>query len=146
MKKIALVLLVMASVSYAYATPAVSEKVLKVFSLSFPDVKNATWSQFENFYEAYFDNGDVKCRVKYDFNGTMVSTIRYYGEKMVSPFLKAKLAAKFPGKTIFGVTEVNSEDELIYNFVMEDNKSWTHVQSDGTGQMEVTKRFKKAEQ
>lgn len=145
MKKITLVVLVMAIAFCCYAESIVSEKVLKVFSTTFPDVKNAHWQQVGDFYEAYFDGGDIKCRVKYDANGKLVSTLRYYGEKMVSPFLKAKLAARFPGKTIFGVTEVTSEDELTYNFVMEDAKSWTQVQSDGTGQMEITKQFKKAE-
>src|SRR5437899_1685260 len=120
MKKITLVLLIMAAVSYAYAKPPVSEKVLKIFSNSFPGVDNTRWFEYENYYEAYFDNGEVKCRIKFDTDGKVVSAIRYYSEKMVSPFLKAKLAAKFPGKTIFGVTEVNSDDELTYNFVLED--------------------------
>jgi hypothetical protein len=146
MKKIMLVLVVMAAVSYAYAKPPVSEKVLKIFSNTFPGVVNAHWYEYDNYYEAYFDNGDIKCRVKFDVNGKVVSTIRYYTEKMVSPFLKAKIAGKFPGKTIFGVTEVNSDSELTYNFVLEDSKGWTHVKSDGTGQMEVTEKFKKAEQ
>lgn len=146
MKKIALVLLVMAAVSYAYATPPVSEKVLKIFTSTFPNVENTRWYEYDTYYEAYFDNGDIKCRVKFDYEGKIISTIRYYGEKMVSPFLRAKLADKFPGKTIFGVTEVNSENELTYNFVLEDSKTWTHVKSDGTGQMEVTEKFKKAGQ
>ncbi|GAA4751231.1 hypothetical protein [Flavisolibacter ginsenosidimutans] len=146
MKKIALVLVVMIAAFYANAKPPVSEKVLKIFSSTFPGVENPRWYEYENYYEAYFDTGDVKCRAKFDTNGKLISTIRYYGEKMVSPYLKAKLAAKFPGKTIFGVTEVNSENELTYNFVLEDSKTWTHVKSDGTGQMEVTEKFKKAEQ
>lgn len=145
MKKITLVLVLIAAVSFAYAKPPVSEKVLKIFNSTFPGVENTHWYEYDNYYEAYFDNGDVKCRAKFDANGKLISTIRYYGEKMVSPFLKAKLAAKFPGKTIFGVTEENSDSELTYNFVLEDSKTWTHVKSDGTGQMEVTEKFKKAE-
>lgn len=146
MKKIVLAIVVLAAASYAYAVPPVSEKVLKIFGAAFPGVANAKWYEHDNYTEAYFDNGDVKCRVKFDADGKMLSTIRYYGEKVLSPFLKAKLAAKFPGKTVFGVTEVNSDDELTYNVVLEDSKTWTEVKADGMGQLEVTKSFKKAAQ
>lgn len=145
MKKIFALLLLLSAATSGFATPAINEKVLKVFQTAFPAVQNAKWSEFENFYQVYFDNGDVKCRIQYDFNGQVLSAIRYYGESLVSPFLKAKLAQKFPGKTIFGVTEMNSSDEMYYEFVLEDAKSWLKVRSDGTGQMTVTEKFKKAD-
>src|SRR6478672_853498 len=146
MKKILLTLVILASVSFAYANPPVSEKVLKIFSNTFPGVENAKWYEYETYYEAYFDKDDIKCRVRFDLDGKVMNTIRYYGEKTVCPFLKAKIAQKYPGKKIFGVTEVNNEDELTYNFVLEDEKNWLHVKSDGTGQMQVTDKFKKADQ
>lgn len=145
MKKILLTLVIMSVVSFSFANPPVNEKVLKIFSKVFPAVDNAKWYEYENYYEAYFDKDDIKCRVRFDLDGKVMSTIRYYGEKTVCPFLKAKLSHKYPGKKIFGVTEVNSEYELTYNFVLEDEKTWVHVKSDGTGQMEVTDKFKKAE-
>jgi len=147
MKKILLTLVIMTAVLFTYAnTPfTVSEKVLKVFSNTFPGVENAKWYEYETFYEAYFDKDDIKCRVRFDLEGKILNTIRYYGEKNVSPFLKAKVAQKYPGKKIFGVTEVNDESELSYNFVLEDEKNWLHVKSDGTGQMQVTDKFKKAD-
>jgi len=146
MKKILLTLVILASLSFAYANPPVSEKVLKIFSNTFPGVENAKWYEYETYYEAYFDKDDIKCRVRFDLDGKVMNTIRYYGEKTVCPFLKAKINQKYPGKKIFGVTEVNNEDELTYNFVLEDEKNWLHVKSDGTGQMQVTDKFKKADQ
>ena len=145
MKKILLTLVIMAAVSFSYANPTVNEKVLKIFSKVFPAVENAKWYEYDSYYEAYFDKDDIKCRVRFDLDGKIMSTIRYYGEKTMSPFLKAKISQKYPGKTIFGVTEVNSEYELTYNVVLEDEKGWLHVKTDGTGQMEVTDKFKKAE-
>ncbi|HEY0042147.1 MAG TPA: hypothetical protein VGB71_15860 [Flavisolibacter sp.] len=145
MKKILFTLLVTAFVSSSFANTPVNDKVLKIFSKMFPAVENAKWYDYDNYYEAYFDKDDIKCRVRFDIDGKIISTIRYYGEKNVSPFLKAKLANRYPGKTIFGVTEVNSDFELNYHFVLEDDKSWMHVKSDGTGAMEVTDKFKKAE-
>ncbi|RYZ28851.1 MAG: hypothetical protein EOO10_08185, partial [Chitinophagaceae bacterium] len=113
MKKILLTLVIMTAVLFSYAnTPfTVSEKVLKVFSTTFPGVEDAKWYEYETFYEAYFDKDDIKCRVRFDLEGKILNTIRYYGEKTVSPFLKAKIAQKYPGKKIFGVTEVNDESE-----------------------------------
>ena len=144
MKKILLTLMLIAAVSFSYANPTVNEKVLKIFSKVFPSVENAKWYEYETYYEAYFDKDDIKCRVRFDLDGKILSTIRYYGEKTVSPFLKAKISQKYPGKKIFGVTEVNTETELSYNVVLEDEKNWVHVKADGTGQMEVTDKFKKA--
>src|SRR5829696_2850852 len=144
MKKILLTLMLIAAVSFSYANPTVNEKVLKIFSKVFPSVENAKWYEYETYYEAYFDKDDIKCRVRFDLDGKILSTIRYYGEKTVSPFLKAKISQKYPGKKIFGITEVNTETELSYNVVLEDEKNWVHVKADGTGQMEVTDKFKKA--
>ena len=145
MKKLILLLLVCATTCLAYAKPPVNEKVLKVFKTVFPQIENAKWYEYETYYEVYFDRDDVKCRIKYDLDGRVLSTLRHYEEKTLCPFLKAKLSQKFAGKKIFGVTEVNSENELTYNIVLEDDKNWIHVQADATGQMSVTEKFKKAE-
>ena len=144
MKKLILLLIVSASFFTAFANPPVNEKVLKVFKTVFPSIENAKWYEYETYYEVYFDREDVKCRIKYDLDGKVLSTLRHYEEKSLSPFLKAKLAQKFAGKKIFGITEVNSENELTYNIVLEDDKNWIHVQADATGQMSVTEKYKKA--
>ena len=144
MKKTFLILVIVCAASVSFANPSVNEKVLKQFNIVFPSVQNVKWYEFDDFYQVYFDQGDVKCRIKYDLEGHIISTIRYYGESMVSPFLKAKLAQRFPDKKIFGVTELNSDNEITYDFVLEDEKNWMHVKSDAIGQMSVTEKFKKA--
>lgn len=144
MKKILLTLVILSAAAFTFAAPPVSEKVLKLFKANFPAVQDAKWYEYENYYQVYFDRDDVKCRIKYDFDGKIISTIRYYGESMVCPFLKAKLSQRFPGKKIFGVTEMTSDNEMTYDFVLEDEKGWTQVRSDATGQMTVTEKFKKA--
>lgn len=145
MKKIFLTLLLTAFVSASFANGPVNDKVLKSFNKIFPSVENAKWYENENYYEAYFDKDDIKCRVRFDVDGKILSTIRYYSEKSVSPFLKAKISQRYPGKTIYGVTEVNNDFELNYHFVLEDEKGWMHLKVDGTGAMEVTDKFKKAQ-
>lgn len=143
MKKLLLLLIMSGATFFASANPTVNEKVLKVFKTVFPQIENAKWYEYETYYEVYFDRDDIKCRIKYDLDGKILSTLRHYEEKTLSPFLKAKVAQKFAGKKIFGITEVNSENELTYNIVLEDDKNWIHVQSDATGQMSVTEKFRK---
>jgi len=144
MKKLLFLLIFASATLFTFAAPPVNEKVLKLFSSVFPTVQNAKWYEYEDYYQVYFDKDDIKCRIKYDFDGKIISTMRYYGDKMVSPFLRAKLSQKHPEKTIYGVTETNSDSELTYDFVLEDDKGWMHVRSDATGQMSVTKKFKKS--
>ena len=146
MKKLILLLFVFGTAFTVSANPTlpVNEKVLKVFKSVFPMVENAKWYEYETYYEVYFDKDAIKTRIKYDLDGKVLSTLRHYEEKSLSPFLKAKIALRYPGKKIFGVTEMNTESELTYNIVLEDDKNWFHVQSDAIGQMSVTEKFKKA--
>src|SRR5829696_5386255 len=107
MKKIFFLLVMISTVSVSFANPPVSEKVLKVFRDVFPTVENAKWYENENFFEVYFDNNDIKCRIRYNLNRKVLSTTRYYTENSIATFLRAKIAKKYAGKKIFGVTEVN---------------------------------------
>ncbi|HYO22820.1 MAG TPA: hypothetical protein VER36_10470 [Flavisolibacter sp.] len=140
MKKIFFALALITVSSFAFAAPPVNEKVLKIFSAVFPDVQNAKWYENENNYEVYFDKEDMKCRIRYDFDGKVISTTRYYEEKSLCPFLRLKVSQKYPGKKIFGVTEVNTESELTYNIVLEDDKNWYHVSADAVGQLATTEK------
>ena len=41
------------------------------------------------------------------------------------------------------VTEINSENELTYQFVLQDDKNWYDVTSNAIGDMSITKKFQK---
>jgi hypothetical protein len=132
----------------AFSAPAsvVTEKVLKVFHDAFPEVTTPTWYTFDGYYEVYFTNPDnTSCRIDYNPEGIVLSTIRYYGSQNLAPAIRAKVNEKFPGKKIFGITEVSSSDMLTYHIVLEDSKSWTTVQSDAIGNLNVEKRLTKSE-
>ncbi|MEO8765582.1 MAG: hypothetical protein ABI416_14885 [Ginsengibacter sp.] len=149
MKKIIFVFLAaLIAATSAFAVPAsdVTEKVLKVFHDAFPEVTQPTWYNFDGYYEVYFTNPDnTSCRIDYSPEGIVLSTIRYYGSQNLSPAIRAKVNEKFPGKKIFGVTEVSSSDMLTYHIVLEDTKSWTTVQSDAIGNLTVEKKLVKSE-
>ena len=144
MKKISCaLLLLMLACGFTYAKAPVNDKVLKAFAQIFPKVEHPTWYEYDNYYEVYFDNGDVKCRVKYDLDGNILSTRRDYLEAGLCPFLRAKVNEKYPGKKIFGITEVNSGDEMTYLIVLEDDKHWYHIKSDSMGMMSVDQKLNK---
>lgn len=145
MKKIFLAVVLACVSTFVFAAPPVSEKVLKIFQAVFPDVQNARWYENESHYEVYFEKQDMKCRIRYDLDGKVMSTIRYFEEKDLAPFLRLKITQKYPGKKIFGITEMNSENELTYHVVLEDKENWYNISADAMGQLSLTDKFKKAD-
>jgi len=143
MKKVlfGLVLLI-STISFA-ATP-VNEKVASRFAETFPAAENAKWYEYENFYEVFFINNEITCRVKYDLQGNIVSARRDYHEKNLSLFIAAKVKEKFSGKKIFGVTEVTTQDGIVYTIVLEDEKNWITITSNEIGNMSIVQKLKKA--
>jgi hypothetical protein len=136
------------SATSVFAVPAsiVTEKVLKVFHEAFPEVKQPVWYNFDNYYEVYFTNADNStCRIDYSPDGIVLSTTRYYKSQNLSPAIRAKVNEKYPGKTIFGITEVSNSDMVTYHIVLEDEKYWFNIQSDATGNITLEKKLTKTE-
>jgi hypothetical protein len=124
----------------------VTEKVLKVFHDAFPEVTQPTWYNFDNYYEVYFTNADnTSCRIDYNPDGIVLSTTRYYGSQNLPPAIRAKVNEKYPGKKIFGITEVSNSDMVTYHIVLEDSKNWLNIQSDATGNISLEKKLVKSE-
>jgi hypothetical protein len=124
----------------------VTEKVLKVFHDAFPEVKQPSWYNFDNYYEVYFTNADnTSCRIDYSPDGIVLSTTRYYTSQNLAPAIRAKVNEKYPGKKIFGITEVSNNEMVTYHIVLEDEKYWLTVQSDATGNISLEKKLVKSE-
>ncbi len=129
------------SVSFA-AEP--TQKVLDAFKKTFEQAKDVTWQDVDNKYEANFSQNNITFRIMYDQEGNVVKSIRYYYGPTLPIFIQAKLAKKYDGKTVFGVTEISTDSELTYYIILEDKSTWTHVQSDAFGNMYTEKKLKKA--
>ena len=149
MKKLILVCLatyISSAAVFAAPGSVVTEKVLKVFRDAFPEVKQPTWYNFDNYYEVYFTNADnTSCRIDYSPDGIVLSTTRYYTSQHLSPVIRAKVNEKYPGKKIFGITEVSNNENVTYHIVLEDDKNWLTVQSDATGNITLEKKLVKTE-
>jgi len=111
MKKIIyLAVLMTGLVATAAATPDVNEKIKKAFNETFSSAQNVTWQEFENKNaQANFKQDEMTIKAMYDKEGNLLETIRYYNEKYLTPNIIANLKKKYPGKEIFGVTEITNE-------------------------------------
>lgn len=144
MKRIFYVLVLLVSMSAFAATPPLDEQISKQFKETFPTALNANWYEYETFYEVLFENNQVPCRVKYDLKGNIISVRRDYYEKDLSLFIVAKVKEKYPGKKIFGITEVTSDEGVFYTIILEDEKNWITLSSNDSGDMHLVQKLKKA--
>lgn len=144
MKKLLVALAILASTALYAASPSVDEKIEKSFKNAFPNAEKVTWYENETYYEVLFVNEMVKCRMWYNKEGSVVKTERYYKEEGLCPFILAKVKNKFNGKAVFGVTEINNEEGINYYIILEDEKKWYHITSDGSGNIYMRKKYNKA--
>ncbi len=109
MKKIVFASLLFVTIAAQATVIPVNEKILKAFKETFIYAEDVVWQERDNFYQANFWQGEMNIRARYDQQGNLVSTIRYYYEKQLPPAIVAKIKKAYSGKAIFGVTEVSSE-------------------------------------
>ncbi|MBS1919930.1 MAG: hypothetical protein JST17_06740 [Bacteroidetes bacterium] len=122
-----------------------NEKVLKAFNATFVNAEKVVWNDLDNQYQANFWQNSINVRVRYDGDGNLLETIRYYFEKNLPPMIATKLKKKYPQRSVFGVTELTTQDEITYYISMNDDKNWYTVKSDANGVMEQTDKYKRAE-
>jgi copper oxidase (laccase) domain-containing protein len=123
----------------------VNEKVLKAFNETFTKAQDVVWHEYDNMYQANFKQDDIQIRAQYDQEGTLIQTIRYYGERQLLPNIVSKLKKKYGTREIFGVTETSSDEGVAFLVTLKDEKNWYVVKSDVYGNLEQTEKFKRAD-
>ena len=124
--------------------PEVNEKVLKAFSETFMKATDVVWHEMKNFYEASFKQSDVISRAIYDQGGNLVRTTRYYSQENLPINILTKLQKRYAGKSVYGVTELSTEDQVSYHITMQDEKNWYIIKADNWGSLELEQKYKKA--
>lgn len=147
MKKIIFAILVFAVVSAKAAgpSPEVNQKILKSFTETFSFAEDVVWQEDNHLFQANFWQGGINIRARYDDQGNLLETIRYYFEKQLPPMVLSRLKKKYTGKAIFGVTEISSDENTSYFVTLQDEKNWYTVKADVYGNLQQTERFKKAD-
>jgi hypothetical protein len=139
-----LLMLIFATPMFGRTPSAINEKVLKNFNATFPEAQQPVWNTYDSYYEVYFTKPDrTSYRIDYDFDGEVTRSFRYYDEASLSPFIKAKVSERYPGKKIAGITEIGSNEEFYYYIVLEDRQNIYNIKSDATGNISLEKRLTK---
>src|SRR5436309_12091290 len=114
MKKILFSIAILISM-VSYCTP--NEKILKSFSAAFPKAESIVWYESNNDTQVEFKTGTIRCKLWYDEDGNVTKTNRYYTQESLSPFILAKVQQKYTGKTIYGITEVSTDEGVSYYLI-----------------------------
>jgi len=142
MKKVFAVLTftLLTAVVFAYDP---NEKVLKSFSETFSTAEDVKWEEYPTYYTVSFVSAGIRSKVNYDLEGNMTGSIRYYAPEMLPLNIFNTLKKQNQKKKLFGVTEVTSGNEVVYYVKLEDDKNWTTLKVDATGNSEVFEKYKK---
>jgi len=145
MKKLIIFTCLFAALSATASNPPeVSEKVLKAFSETFMKATEVVWHEVQNLYEASFKQSEVISRAIYDQDGNLLRTTRYYSQENLPINILTKLQKRYAGKSVYGVTELSTEDQVSYHITMQDEKNWYIIKADNWGGLELEKKYKKA--
>ena len=153
MKKIVVVALMAFFGSALYAAPAglnatpsdVSAKVLKIFKETFTNATEVRWQELESTYVVSFAQDGIQSKVVYDLDGNLVSSLRYYTPQRLPLNVFSKLKKKYDDRTLFGVTEASTDHDVVYYVKMFDAKNWYTIKVDGSGNMELYEKLKRAD-
>ena len=145
MKKLIILTCLFAALSVAAsAPPEVTEKVLKAFNETFMKATDVVWHETQNLYEASFKQSEIISRAIYDAEGNLLRTTRYYSQENLPINILTKLQKRYAGKSVYGVTELSAEDEVSYHITLQDETNWYMIKADNFGNLELSKKFKKA--
>ena len=128
----------------ASTPPEVTEKVLKAFSETFMKATDVVWHEVKNFYEASFKQSEIISRAVYDQDGNLVRATRYYSQENLPINILTKLQKRYAGKSVYGVTELSTGDEVSYHITMQDEKNWYIIKADNWGGLELEQKYRKA--
>ena len=89
-------------------------------------------------------SGVVSTTKVLDADGNIRATIRNYSEDMLPPFISNRIHKKFPGKKVWGVTEVSSEEGTQYKVFLVDDKKWYHLSATSNGEVYLDEWYYKS--
>jgi hypothetical protein len=122
----------------------VNEKLVKAFQAAFPFAEKVDWNESGDHYFVHFKDHEILSEIEYDLEGNFIASERYYTSVDMLPIhLAWVLHKKFPGKTVFGITETNTEAETLYYVKLQDNKEWITIKGSSDGITQAIEKFKK---
>jgi hypothetical protein len=125
-------------------TATVNEKLIKAFREAYPMAEKVDWNENGDHYFVHFKNHEILSEIEYDHDGNFIASERYYKSADLLPLhLSWAIHKRFPNKTVYGITETNTETETYYYVKLEDNKEWITVKGSSDGIVKVVEKFNK---
>jgi len=122
----------------------VNEKLIKAFQEAYPMAEKVDWVENGDHYFVHFKDHEILSEIEYDHDGNFIASARYYKTADLLPLhLSWEIHKKFPNKTVFGITETNTDTETFYYVKLEDNKEWITVKGSSDGIVKVVEKFNK---
>jgi hypothetical protein len=101
-------------------------------------------SPASDHYFVHFKDHEVLSEIEYDHDGNFIASERYYKDADLLPLhLAWELHKKFADKSIFGITETNTETDTYYYVKLEDSKQWMTIKGSSDGIVQVVEKFNK---
>ena len=122
----------------------INENLIRSFRETYPNAAEVTWREAGDTYTVFFTDEGVRSSLVFKKTGEFLSSIRYYNEDHLPYYLVAVVKGKFPGKKIYGVTEVSSKSRVQYFLKLQDSNSWMTVELNSKGTTHVRELFSKA--
>lgn len=138
--------------AYAHDPGEIDEKLMLAFKKTFPTAERVNWREAGETYVISFLDQGINSRVTYSKDGNLLGSIRYYEEKNLPLKLRLATIQQYPGKRIFGVTEVTTFTDAAYRQGVQyyirlvDERVWLTVVADNDGNFKVVEAFEKARQ
>lgn len=130
--------------SFAIPPRSVDDKLLQTFKESFPNAEQVNWKELPETYVVNFFEEGIRSAIIYGKDGSFISSTRYYAERNLPYYILINIKKKYPGKQIFGVTEVSTPSGINYYIKMEDANVWNTFKIDSDGNLTLVEKLKKA--
>ena len=148
MKKNLLTLACISGLLFATAFSAsaeVNQKTLQSFHAVFGGARQIKWTEYADHDDVSFSQNEVLIKARYDKQGNMISSIRYYKEQRLPLNILCKVKKEYPADKINSVTEETTQTGTTYYIQLKGEKMWTIVKSDESGNFEIHDKFDRAD-
>ena len=99
--------------------------------------------EFNDYYSVSFTSHGTLSRVRYDLDGNILSSTRYYEPSQLPLNILTRLKKENPSRELFGVTEITVDEQMIYLVKMFDKKHWITLSVDSDGNSYMYEKYKK---
>lgn len=133
------------TLSAAAAGPVVNEKILQRFRYLFRDALSVSWSSTAGLTDARFKADNIRIWARFNANGDLLQTVRYYTPEYLSPYITSKIKAAYKQQQLYGVTEVSNHLGIQYLAVLYDKDHLYNIRVTGEGETGLITKFRRAD-